>query len=165
MGRSLSLDPGQRRSQVLAGMAPLAALELRAGLSVPVATITGMKLRLLRVGDLLDEDTVLVRGGELDPDVRGADARRYHGVYGTYGISVFAMRGMALEEMAQQVPLVRFRGLTLITAGELIRSGLRLEPTGRNPQHYTVGFDDLGQGVKVLTDCRHQVLTNPYYDG
>jgi hypothetical protein len=94
-----------------------------------------------------------VRGGELDPEVLRADGRRYHEVYGTYGISAFAVRGMTLDEMAQQVPLIRFRSLTLITAGELIRSGLRLEPTGRNPQHYTVGFDDLGQGVKVLTDC------------
>jgi hypothetical protein len=134
-------------------------------LSVLVATITGMKLRLLRIGDHLDEDTVLVRGGELDPGVLRTDARRYHEVYGTYGISFFAVRGMALDEMAQQVPLIRFRGLTLITAGELVRSGLRLEPTGRNPRHYTVGFDDLGQGVKVLTDCRHRVMTNPYYDG
>jgi hypothetical protein len=41
------------------------------------------------------------------------------------------VRGMTLDEMAQQVPLIRFRSLTLITAGELIRSGLRLEPTGR----------------------------------
>jgi hypothetical protein len=81
-----------------------------------------------------------------------ADARRYHEVYGTYGISLFAVRGMALDEMAQQVPLIRFRGLTLIRARELVRSGLSLEPTGRNPRHYTVGFDDLGQGVKVLTD-------------
>jgi hypothetical protein len=48
---------------------------------------------------------------------------------------------------------------------ELIRSGLRLEPTGRNLRHYTVGFDDLGQGVKILNDCRHQVRTNPYYHG
>ena len=75
------------------------------------------------------------------------------------------MRGLALEEMAQQVPLIRFRSLTLITAGELIRSGLRLEPTGRNPRHYTVGFDDLDKGVRALTDCRYQVVTNPYYDG
>ena len=75
-----------------------------------------MKLRLLRIGDHLDEDTVLVRGGELDPGVLRADARRYHEVYGTYGISLFAVRGMALDEMAQQVPLIRFRGPTLITA-------------------------------------------------
>jgi hypothetical protein len=38
--------------------------------------------------------------------------------YGTYGISLFAVRGMAPDEMAQQVPLIRFRGLTLITAGD-----------------------------------------------
>ncbi|HEY5360095.1 MAG TPA: hypothetical protein VIJ82_20825 [Streptosporangiaceae bacterium] len=84
-----------------------------------------MKLRLLRLGDHLDEDTVLVRGGELDPEVLRADARRYHGAYGTYGILVFAVRGMALDETAQQVPLIRFRGLTLTRAGELIGSGLR----------------------------------------
>jgi hypothetical protein len=79
-------------------------------LSVLVATITGMKLRLLRIGDHLGEDTVLVRGGELNAGVLRADARRYHEVYGAYGISLFAVRGIALDEMAQQVPLIRFRG-------------------------------------------------------
>jgi hypothetical protein len=67
--------------------------------------------------------------------------------------------------MAQQVPLVRFRRMTLITAGELIGAGLRLEPTGRNPRHYTVGFDELGQGMTALAGCQRQVLTNPYHDG
>lgn len=102
-----------------------------------------MKLRLLRIGDHLDEDTVLVRGGALNAGVLRADARRYREVYGAYGTSLFAVRGMTLDEMAQQVPLIRFRDLTLITARELIGSGLRLKPTGRNPRHYTVGFDDL----------------------
>jgi hypothetical protein len=124
-----------------------------------------MKLRLLRVDEVLDEDTVLVRGGELDPDVLHADALRYHGMYGSYGISEFAVRGIALDEMAQQVPLVRFRHLTLIPAGEITRSKLRLEPTGRNPRHYTVGFENLFSGVKALTSCHRQVMTNPYYDG
>jgi hypothetical protein len=124
-----------------------------------------MKLRQLRDGDVLDEDTLLVRGGELDSDVLRADARRYHDVYGTYGISVFAVRGLSLDEMAQQVPLVRFRRMTLITAGVLTGTGLRLEPTGRNPRHYTVGFEDLGQGMKVLAGCQRQVVTNPYHDG
>jgi hypothetical protein len=76
-----------------------------------------MKLRRLRDGDVLDEDTMLVRGGGLDPDVLRADARRYHSVYGTYGISVFAVRGLSLDEMAQQVPLVR------LTASRLSRPG------------------------------------------
>jgi hypothetical protein len=83
-------------------------------LSVLIATITDVKLRLLRIGDHLDENTPLVRGGKL---------------------------------------------------GELIRSGMRSEPTGRNPRHYTASYDDLRQGVKLLADCRHQVMTNPYYDG
>ena len=42
-------------------------------------------------------------------------------------VLVATITGMKLRlQMAQQVPLIRFRGLTLITAGELVRSGLRL---------------------------------------
>jgi hypothetical protein len=74
-------------------------------------------------------------------------------------------RGTTLDEMAQQVPLVRFRHLTLIPAGEITRPALRLEPTGRNPRHYTVGFDDLARGMKALLSCQRQLTTNPYYDG
>jgi hypothetical protein len=52
---------------------------------------------------------VLVRGGELAPDILSADAVRYCSVYGTYGISVFAVRDATAGELAQQVPLVRVR--------------------------------------------------------
>ncbi len=124
-----------------------------------------MKLRRLRDGDVLDDgEILLVRGGELDPDVLRADARRYHSVYGSYGISVFAVRGATLEEMAQQVPLVRFVRLTLIKVADVRQAGLRLEPTGRNPRHYTIGFDDLDKGVRRLAYCKHQVMPNPYHD-
>ena len=117
------------------------------------------------VDDVLEGDTRLVRGGELDPDILRADAQRYYDVYASYGISVFAVRSLSLEEMAQQVPLVRFRRITIITARELAGPGLRLEPTGRNPRHYTVSFENLEQGVKALTSCAHEVVTNPYHDG
>ena len=123
-----------------------------------------MKLRRLREGDVLDDgDIVLVRGGELDPGVLSADALRYHAIYGSNGISVFAVRGITLAEMSQQVPLVRFGQLTLIRVAEVRRAGLRLEATGRNPPHYTVGFDDLDHGVARLVGCDHQVLPNPYH--
>jgi hypothetical protein len=124
-----------------------------------------MKLRRLREGDVLDDGGItLVRGGELEPDVLRADAIRYHSVYGSYGISVFAVRGATLDEMAQQVPLVRFAKLTLIQVATLHGTGLRLEPTGRNPRHYTLGFDDLDQGIAALAGCRHQVIPNSYHD-
>jgi hypothetical protein len=124
-----------------------------------------VKLRRLRDGDVLeDESIVLVRGGELDPDVLSEDALRYHSVYGVYGISVFAVRNASLDELAQQIPLVRFKRLTLLTVGDVIAAGLRLEPTGRNPRHYTVGFDDLDDGVRRLAGCPHQVVPNSYYD-
>ena len=42
-----------------------------------------MKLRRLRDGDFLEDgDVVLVRGGDLDPDILCADAARYHSIYG-----------------------------------------------------------------------------------
>jgi hypothetical protein len=48
-----------------------------------------------------------------------------------------------VDELAQQPPLVRFELLTLVETGELRAAGFRLEPTGRNPRHFTVAFDDL----------------------
>jgi hypothetical protein len=124
-----------------------------------------MKVRRLREGDVLDDGGItLVRGGELEPDVLRADAIRFHSVYGSYGISVFAARGATLDEMAQQVPLVRFARLTLIKVAVVRGAGLRLEPTGRNPRHYTVGFDDLDQGIAALAGCPRQVVPNHYHD-
>lgn len=124
-----------------------------------------MRLRRLREDDSPDGSTLLVRGGELDQDGLTADALRYHAIYGTYGVSVFAVRDLTLDEMAQQVPLVRFRILTLLTAGALSGRGVRLEPTGRNVRHYTISFDDLAQGVKALVGAEHRVMTNPYHGG
>lgn len=127
-------------------------------------TIANVKLRRLREGDLLDDgDIMLVRGGELDPEVLRADALRYHAIYGSFGISVFAARGITVAEMSQQVPLIRFGQLALIKVAEVRRAGLRLEPTGRNPLHYTVGFDDLDNGVTQLIGCDHLVTPNPYH--
>jgi hypothetical protein len=123
-----------------------------------------VKLRRLRDSDVLDdENIVLVRGGELDPDLLTEDALRYHSIYGVYGISIFAVRDGTLEELAQQVPLVRFERLTLLTVGDVIAAGIRLEPTGRNPRHYTASFDNLDDGVRRLASCPHQVMPNPYY--
>jgi hypothetical protein len=124
-----------------------------------------MKLRRLREGDVLDDDGItLVRGGGLDPKLFRTDALRYDSVYGSYGISVFALRGTTLEEVAQQVPLIRFALLTLIKVVAARDAGLRLEPTGRNPSHYTLGFDQLDQGIAAPARCRHQVVPNPYHD-
>ena len=92
-----------------------------------------MKLRRLRDGDVLaDGDVVLVRGGDLAPDILSEDAVRYHSIYGVYGISVFAVRDATIDELAQQAPLVRFDRLSLLTVRDVLAMGMRLEPTGRN---------------------------------
>lgn len=124
-----------------------------------------MKLRKLRDGGVLENgEVVLVRGGDLDPDVLRADAARYHNIYGTYGISVFAVRDATLDELAQQAPLIRFGRLTLLRVRDVLAAGMRLEPTGRNTRHYTVGFDHLDDGVRRLARCPHQVVPNAYHD-
>lgn len=125
-----------------------------------------MKQRYLRVGDeLADNESVVVRGGELDREILRTDALRNHAIYGSYGISVFAVRGLTLDELAQRPPLVRFERLTIMTAGTLRAAGLRLDPTGRNPRHFDVSFDDLDDGVDRLCNCEHRVVVNPYHEG
>lgn len=123
------------------------------------------KQRHLRQGDRLDDDdTVVIRGGDLDPVVLRADAQRYHSIYGEYGLSVFAARDATIDELAQEVPLVRFESLTLVRAGDLFTAGFRLDPTGRNPRHFTVVFDDLDRGVEGLQRCEHRRWSNPYHE-
>ena len=119
------------------------------------------KQRYLRPGDRLEDDaTIVIRGGRLDPDELRADALRYHAVYGGYGISVFAARDAAIDELAQQVPLIRFEVLTLVRVDVLRGAGFRLEPTGRNPRHFTVAFDDLEAGILALHEFepRYELL-------
>jgi hypothetical protein len=124
-----------------------------------------MKLRRLRDGDVLEDGSVvLVRGGDLDPEILCADALRYHGIYGVYGISVFAARDATVDELAQQSPLIRFDRLSLLRVRDVLAAKMRLEPAGRNPCHYTVGFDDLEDGLRRLITCPHQVVPNTYHD-
>lgn len=115
------------------------------------------KRRHVRESDRLDdEDIVVVRGGTLGPATLRFDAERYHGVYGDFGLSVFAARGVAVDELAQSSPLVRFEVLTLVRVGALRSAGFRTEATGKNPRHFTVVFDDLDAGIESLGRCEHR---------
>jgi hypothetical protein len=58
----------------------------------------------------------------------------------------------------------RTRTEALLKAGDVLAAGMRLEPTGRNPRHFTVGFDDLERGVQRLASRPHQVAPNAYHD-
>jgi hypothetical protein len=124
-----------------------------------------VKERFVRPGDELgDDEEIVLRGGRLADAIVRADAQRMHDVYGTFGISVFALRGATIDELAQQSPLVRFAELTVVTVGALRSAGVRLEPTGRNRRHFTVMLDDLDAGTEALLSCRHQVWINPYHE-
>ncbi len=77
---------------------------------------------------------------------------------------MFAARDVAVDELAQQAPLVRFEVLTLVRVGVLRAAGFRLEPTGRNPRHFTVAFDDLEAGIGELQGCEHRRWVSPYHE-
>ena len=98
--------------------------------------------------------------GALDEAALRADAQRYHGIYGEYGISVFAARDATLDELAQQVPLVRFETLTLVRVGALRAAGFRLDPTGRNPRHFTVLFDLRPASPRRGDDQHHRFVVD-----
>lgn len=68
------------------------------------------------------------------------------------------------QGLAQQAPFVRFPVVTLMKAATLRSAGLSLLPTGRNPLHFTVGFEDLDEGVDRLCDCEHRTVVNPYHE-
>lgn len=124
-----------------------------------------VKQRFVRDGDVLEDDVELVvRGGPLDPDVLRVDALRTYSVYGAYGVSVFAVRGTTVDELAQQQPLVRFRCVTLVFVRSIREAGLRLDPTGRNPHHFTISFDELDAGIARLCGCDFKIWENPYHE-
>jgi len=74
------------------------------------------------------------------------------------------IRDVTVDQLAQQVPLVRFGRLSLPQVRHVLAAGMRLEPTGRNPRHYTLSFGDLEDGVHRLASCPHQVMQNAYHD-
>jgi hypothetical protein len=123
-----------------------------------------VKQRHIRPAAGLRDDDVLVRGGDLEDMIIRADARRNHSIYGVYGVSVLAAQEATIDELAQRPPLVRFQRLALVRVDALLAVGMRLQPTGRNPAHYDIEFDDLEAGVGVLCSCVHRVVINPYHD-
>jgi len=85
-------------------------------------------------------------------------------IYGTHGISVFALRGATIDELAQEAPLVRFPHFTVMTVRTIRALGLRLEPTGRNHRHYTLMLRSLDEDVAALVSADHHVWMNPYHE-
>ena len=124
-----------------------------------------VKQRFIRPDDALEDDEeVVLRGGRLDEEIVRADATRMYDIYGTFGISVFALRGATIDELAQQTPLVRFAELTVVTVGALRAVGVRARTDGTDRRHFTVMLDDLDNGTSALLACRHQVWINPYHE-
>ncbi len=120
-----------------------------------------MKERHIRVGDdLIDADVIIVRGGLPGPRGLRAEAQNHYVVYGTSSVSVFAVRDVPLEEIAESLPLVCFEQLTLWTAGTIQKAGLALEPAGREPRHYLVNLGAGAAGVASLWGCEHRTVTN-----
>lgn len=98
-----------------------------------------MKQRFVRPDDeLTDETVIVVRGGALLREALEVDASRAFKAYGVHSISVFAADGVTVDRLAQQMPLVRFELLTLMTVGTVRAGGTSSRADGAaaaSPQH------------------------------
>jgi hypothetical protein len=122
-----------------------------------------MKQRFIRPNDTLHDDEIVVRGGPLDGGEVIEDALTVFDIYGVYALSVFALQDTTLDELAQQPPLIRYPELTLVRAGAIRAAGLRLVPSGRRRQHFSIEFDELADGLERLRTCERRSEVNPYH--
>ena len=118
------------------------------------------------IGELIDGVTVLVvRGDELDPEVLADDAFRFperFDEWGRYGISAFYAGSDDDVDALCQSRLVRFETVVVFERTAVEASGVDIVATFRAP-HITLCHADLAKLVALLMNCRHRVLTNPYY--
>lgn len=122
-----------------------------------------VKQRALRGEVPLTDAAVVIRGDLLDPDVLTRDATLNHGVYGFYGVSVFAETDdMAWTDFAE-TRFAEAPWIVLFTAGDLTAAGLELCDTGMAP-HYDVVHADLTELVARMMGTTHRVLANPHHD-
>jgi hypothetical protein len=120
------------------------------------------KQRHPRASDVLDDDDlVVVRGGRLDVDVLRDDAQRYHAIYAAFGISVFAARGITVDELAQQPPLVCFELLTLVRVGCASRGGLPVGAHGPEPPPLHCGVRRSRRWRRQADELRAPVMGQP----
>ena len=123
-----------------------------------------LKLRYLRTGPApSDPGLKIVRGGTLDAAELFMHALRHHRIYGVYGISVFGLESLALDQLARQAPLSCFEQLSVFRVGDVVHGGVHLEPTGHDVRHYTLICEDFHEGVRHLLACRQEVIGNRHY--
>jgi hypothetical protein len=119
------------------------------------------KQRARRGEPPLANETVVIRGDLLDPDLLSESAQRNFDVYGFYGVSVFAETPEVAWTVLAASRFVAVGWLVLFTAGDLRAAGLELWDTGMAP-HYDVVHDDLGGLVSRMLGTVHRVVPNPF---
>lgn len=92
-----------------------------------------------------------------------ADVQQYQVIYGHYGLSVIAARDVSIDELALQVPLVRFEVLTLIRAGVpfLPRDSESTRRAGTAALHTRARRPRLHRDA---VGCEHRSWANPYHE-
>jgi hypothetical protein len=120
------------------------------------------RLLSLRKEDPPGGDVVVVRGGEMHPNVIRRAATRAFEETGMYGVSVFLCLDHDVPELCRSVPDLSRYGRVRTSSADALRSdGFALLSTGRRP-HFTVVLPDVEDATLTRLDhCFGPTVRNP----
>jgi hypothetical protein len=131
-----------------------------------IRTVATEGVPRIRLAGIPREAVLVVRGDDPEGTIL-ADARRFRrrfAAWGRYGVSAFVARDDAEVAALCESRLEAWARVLVFRRSALEESGLEIVPTFRTP-HVTIAHADLGELVRRLLGCEHEVVENPYHEG
>jgi hypothetical protein len=111
-----------------------------------------------------DDMVVVVRGGLAATDSIRRTAEVSQATHGFFGVSVFLVFDLTIEDLVRQVPELspdRYRQLRTTTVGSLRTAGFGLLATGNWPHYDIVLADITNEAIERLQRCLGAPFVNP----
>ena len=134
-------------------------------MNISLVEVSTERTPRVRLTPVPNDGVFVVRGDELDPGVLADDASRFRERFhdwGRYGISAFYAGADDEIDALCQSRLIRFETVVVFHRADVEAAGVDIVATFRTP-HVTLCHVDLDSLIERLTNCPHQVLTNPYH--